>query len=406
MSPISSTARACRSGWNAGGALCRRALGFVLERTIVRRFYAAPIVAMLGTYALGLIIREIVRGLIGGLFCRSGAARRLGQYRHHALLHLAAGDHSHYGAGDDRQLPAAGAHRVRVAHSGVAGKSALARASGISTNAIYGATFAFGAAFAGLAGALIVPVFSLFADLGLRFLIQGFVAVMVGGVGLFAGRWRAPADRTLAAALPWIIPPVIADVLVFVLAIIFIKFRPQGLISARGLVPCSTTAAISAAGDFSPISPLPAPRSPRASAAGSSVPTGRTRGGPDQGRRRDRSDRSDRLCRQCERQCRQDGGQGNQRRRRAAWPAAGTVHRGHRVERTGRGKPRKLIQRDKVDLVLGGITSSMRNAIKDVIVARGKTLYIYPQLYEGKECTPYLFCTGPTPAQATNSFPG
>src|SRR4030088_659383 len=44
------------------------ALGFVLERLIVRRFYAAPIVAMLGTYALGLIIREIVRGLIGGLY--------------------------------------------------------------------------------------------------------------------------------------------------------------------------------------------------------------------------------------------------------------------------------------------------------------------------------------------------
>src|ERR1700716_571088 len=44
------------------------ALGFVLERSIVRRFYAAPIVAMLGTYALGLIIREIVRGLIGGLY--------------------------------------------------------------------------------------------------------------------------------------------------------------------------------------------------------------------------------------------------------------------------------------------------------------------------------------------------
>ena len=68
------------------------------------------------------------------------------------------------------------------------------------------------------------------------------------------------------------------------------------------------------------------------------------------------------------------------------------------------GNVRKLIQRDKVDLVLGGITSSMRNAIKDVIVARGKTLYIYPQLYEGKECTPYLFCTGPTPAQQCDEF--
>lgn len=68
------------------------------------------------------------------------------------------------------------------------------------------------------------------------------------------------------------------------------------------------------------------------------------------------------------------------------------------------GNTRKLIQRDKVDLVLGGITSSMRNAIKDVIVARGKTIYIYPQLYEGKECTPYLFCTGPTPAQQCDEF--
>ena len=65
---------------------------------------------------------------------------------------------------------------------------------------------------------------------------------------------------------------------------------------------------------------------------------------------------------------------------------------------------RRLIQRDKVDLVLGGITSSMRNAIKDVIVTRGKTLYIYPEQYEGKECTSYLFCTGPTLSQQCDQF--
>lgn len=65
---------------------------------------------------------------------------------------------------------------------------------------------------------------------------------------------------------------------------------------------------------------------------------------------------------------------------------------------------RRLIQRDKVDLVLGGITSSMRNAIKDVIVTRGKTLYIYPEQYEGKECTPFLFCTGPTLSQQCDQF--
>src|SRR5438309_84491 len=74
------------------------------------------------------------------------------------------------------------------------------------------------------------------------------------------------------------------------------------------------------------------------------------------------------------------------------------------AEATAVANVRKLIQRDKVDVVFGGITSSMRNAIKDVIVTRGRTLYIYPQLYEGKECTPYIFCTGPTPAQQCDEF--
>lgn len=63
------------------------------------------------------------------------------------------------------------------------------------------------------------------------------------------------------------------------------------------------------------------------------------------------------------------------------------------------GNVRRLIQEHRVDVVLGGITSAMRQAIKDPIVTRGRTLYIYPQLYEGQECTKDLFCTGPTPAQ-------
>lgn len=63
------------------------------------------------------------------------------------------------------------------------------------------------------------------------------------------------------------------------------------------------------------------------------------------------------------------------------------------------GNVRRLIQQHKVDVVLGGITSAMREAIKNPIVRRGKTLYIYPQLYEGQECTEHLYCTGPTPNQ-------
>ena len=213
------------------------ALGFVLERLIVRRFYAAPIVAMLGTYALGLIIREIVRGLIGGLYLSVpepiGGSVTLGSM-HFSTWRLIVIIITALVMLGSYLLLARTAFGLRIRAS--LENPSLARASGISTNAIYGATFAFGAALAGLAGALIVPVFTLFADLGIRFLIQGFVAVMVGGIGSFAGPVAgAGVIGTLSAALPWIISPVIADVAVFVLAIIFIKFRPQGLVAGKGV---------------------------------------------------------------------------------------------------------------------------------------------------------------------------
>jgi urea transport system substrate-binding protein len=62
-------------------------------------------------------------------------------------------------------------------------------------------------------------------------------------------------------------------------------------------------------------------------------------------------------------------------------------------------KAAKLVGRDQVDVVFGGIYSSTRQAIKGPVVVEGKTLYIYPEQYEGQESEPLIFCTGPVPAQ-------
>jgi ABC-type branched-subunit amino acid transport system substrate-binding protein len=59
----------------------------------------------------------------------------------------------------------------------------------------------------------------------------------------------------------------------------------------------------------------------------------------------------------------------------------------------------KLVQDDHVDVLLGGIFSSTREAIKEPAVVEGRTLYIYPEQYEGQEHHPLLFCTGAVPAQ-------
>src|SRR5436305_3425019 len=62
-------------------------------------------------------------------------------------------------------------------------------------------------------------------------------------------------------------------------------------------------------------------------------------------------------------------------------------------------KATKLVQQDQVDVIFGGIYSSTRQAIKEPAVVKGKKLYIYPEQYEGQECDPLIFCTGPVPAQ-------
>jgi branched-chain amino acid transport system substrate-binding protein len=62
-------------------------------------------------------------------------------------------------------------------------------------------------------------------------------------------------------------------------------------------------------------------------------------------------------------------------------------------------KASKLVHDEHVDVLLGGIFSSTRQAIKGPAVDEGETLYIYPEQYEGQEYHPLIFCTGAVPAQ-------
>jgi branched-chain amino acid transport system permease protein len=208
-------------------------VGLFLERTIIRRFYQTPIIAMLGTFAIGLVIREVVRGLLGGHYKSipeplPGAftigAMNFSVWRSFIIvttLLVIAGSwlflsRTSFGL------------RIR----GALENPMLARACGISTGRLYAFTFAFGSALAGLAGALIVPLYQLSADIGTRFLVQAFLSVMLGGVGTFEGPvLGAAVIGGMAAGLPWLVPPVFADPLVFVIALAIVKYRPQGFIT-------------------------------------------------------------------------------------------------------------------------------------------------------------------------------
>lgn len=59
---------------------------------------------------------------------------------------------------------------------------------------------------------------------------------------------------------------------------------------------------------------------------------------------------------------------------------------------------RRLILEDNVDLLLGGISSASREAIRPII-DENQQLYFYPALYEGGVCDEYTYLTGPVPTQ-------
>lgn len=219
------------------------AFGAVIERGVIRRLYTQPIIAMLATYAIGLIVRETVRGLIGGQYYAveepfqgawTVAGLNFSIWRSVIIVSTLL------------VMLAAWIFLTRTSTGlqirGALENPALARASGVSTTRLYALTFALGAALAGLAGALMVPLFSLSADLGVRFLVQAFLSVMLGGVGTFEGPLLGAAMiGSMVPGFQWLreipgvsgaVSPVVAEVLVFVTALIIVKFRPNGLINS------------------------------------------------------------------------------------------------------------------------------------------------------------------------------
>lgn len=113
-------------------------------------------------------------------------------------------------------------------------RPAMAAALGIDTRRVYRASFAVGAATAGLAGALVAPLVSVDPQMGLGYLVPAFLAILVGGAGSVAGVLGGGAIvGGLDGGLSMFVSPVAAQILVFAFAVVLIRLRPRGLFGGR-----------------------------------------------------------------------------------------------------------------------------------------------------------------------------
>jgi len=111
----------------------------------------------------------------------------------------------------------------------------MASSLGLNTRRMDRLTFAFGAALAGLAGAVMAPLMSVDPQMGVGFLIPAFLSILVGGSGSLLGTLLG---TTLIAGAGTVVSSIwtqiTAQIVVFALAIVVIRLFPQGLTGGRG----------------------------------------------------------------------------------------------------------------------------------------------------------------------------
>ncbi|MBV9522715.1 MAG: branched-chain amino acid ABC transporter permease [Alphaproteobacteria bacterium] len=210
-------------------ALVGLVVGALVERFIVRPLYARPLDAILATWGLGIIIGQLITIAFGRevQFVQSpvqGAADILGEtYSQYRLLLV-------LGALLLGALLAAVLHgtRLGLVTRAVIMNEGLARGLGINSGLVRFATFSLGSALASLAGALITPLSSVDPNMGVPWLVNAFMLVLVSGASLVS---LAAATVVLGGAQVVISAygsPILGSLTIVVLAAIILRIRPQG----------------------------------------------------------------------------------------------------------------------------------------------------------------------------------
>jgi len=101
---------------------------------------------------------------------------------------------------------------------------------GVDVGRISALGFGIGAAFAGLAGGLLITISAINSGIGTAISIKAFIMIMIGGAGVVAGAILGGVVLGFAEAIGYaLFPGSITYLLIFVAMILFLIIRPQGI---------------------------------------------------------------------------------------------------------------------------------------------------------------------------------
>ena len=210
------------------------AIGWAVERGLIRILYNRPLDTLLATWGLSLVLIQVVRLTFGAAPQYVAVPSWLSFQINFGFVHLS-------GLRFFIILVALGLFgltwfllyrttwgiRVRA----VMQDKEMAASFGIDTDRIYGMTFAYGAGLAGAAGAMFSPLKTLFPDMGSGYIVEAFLVVVVGGVHLLGSVFSSALLGEMNSAFSYFTNDTFARFVLFSLVVIFLRFRPQGLVA-------------------------------------------------------------------------------------------------------------------------------------------------------------------------------
>jgi len=213
-------------------------VGVVMERAIIRAFYARPPEdQLLVTFGLGIVFVEAARFFFGSLSKMVPTPP--------AFIGITSLGFMFY---PTYRLAVVGIvavallglffvlYRTRIGMIVRAGieDATMVDALGIDVYRMFTLVFGIGAMAAGFAGIINAPVVSLTPDMGEAILVQTFVVVVIGGVGSFPGAVLGGLIAGEIISITAMINPGYSYVMLFAAMTLVLLLRPHGLLGTRG----------------------------------------------------------------------------------------------------------------------------------------------------------------------------
>ncbi|MAQ39055.1 MULTISPECIES: urea ABC transporter permease subunit UrtB [Thioclava] len=215
--------------------------GVAMERLVIRYLYKRPLETLLATFGISIALQQLFKNIFGtqarpltsppwleGAWTLNDVVSI--SYIRIAIFVLALIFLALY-------LWVMRKTRLGLEVRAVTQNPSMAASMGINPDRINMLAFGFGSGIAGIAGVAIGLFAKVTSEMGQDYIVQSFMTVVVGGVGsIFGTLAGATLIGVLQKGIEWLNPSntLAAQTYMILFIIIFIQFRPRGIIALKG----------------------------------------------------------------------------------------------------------------------------------------------------------------------------